>query len=251
MRSKKITRRVKRKTNKRRNNRRLTNKFRKYKKIIGGDDSLLSRPLPLTIRSTRSRGEALEVPQELDERRANKQKRELEEAAKKESEQEARMYKRRNTRSSDVAIIPVKKVVSSEGGYDSHSQVDATKITQFVLLNIQPGPQEVVLPVSNMLHSILVDVQPDKIMISDWKGDPRKMFPLDEPRYQNYFQLIDNLSNKYGGIPVIFYEIDKKLLTSAQCTHEQKGNRGGCSEYTDLWKTKYYKNGFYQEPTLI
>jgi len=142
-------------------------------------------------------------------------------------------------------FIP-KDVVPGKAGYNaSMPQVPFSRISEFVETQIEEGPQLVTLPVGGMSHIILVDVMPDKIMISDWRG--RKFIDGENPEYKNYKELISELNRKYRR-PVEFYFIDPVFLNEAEEKSISLGNRGGCSQYAYAWSELYYKKGYYEWP---
>lgn len=143
-------------------------------------------------------------------------------------------------------ILPEKNVVeqSASRGYTGHAQVSSNEIDKFVEEKISEGPQIVNFAVGNYNHAILVDVQPDKVMISDWKGDPRLSLTGNE-NYRNYFELLDALEKKH---PVEYYPIDLYLRDKADKQNILKGNAGGCSEYLYNWINVYYRPGRYFYP---
>jgi hypothetical protein len=258
--SKKTNKRTRtRKTNKRKTNKRKTNKRTrklrknyKGKKIGGGNEELILG---------RRRRDETSLEQGLDEaeiRRLNKEKNAIKNAEKiqaLEEEKSEDMFiqlhnslsrERRSTRGeSNNTFIP-KDVVPGKAGYNAvMNPVSFERIREFVETQIEEKPQLVTLPVSGMSHIILVDVQPDKIMISDWRG--RKFIDGEDPNYENYKQLMSELERKYRR-SVNFYFIDPVFLGKAEEKSNSMGKKGGCSEYAYAWSGLYYKKGYYEWP---
>ena len=254
MRSKKITRKVKRTTNKRKSNRRLTKKFRKHrKKYFGGGDPppppLTDTP-PLTRKS--SRGMQLLSSEELREEETLEQvlqrKKVKSRILREQKTAEIEFY--RNCfegKPVNRVFLSVKDVKPPSFSYTTQTMVDDTKIKEFVESKIEFGPQIVTFAVGRYNHAILVDVQKDgDIMISDWKGDPRDPYNtnsqfIDNPDYDNYFDLLNSLKEKYPGKEIKFYYINPYLKQEAEKVNNLKGNAGGCSHYVYSWVPFFYK----------
>jgi hypothetical protein len=256
-RSKKISRRIKIKTNKRRNNRHSTKKFRKHtKKIFGGETEAeigrRKRGIP------QMSSPVIEETLEQMSKRVRKEKKiqaiglgeevRAEEISDDKFKQlHASLSQQRTSKRGQCSntFVP-KDVVPGKVGYNAAMpQVSLDTIKEFVKTQIKPGPQLVTLPVGGMSHIILVDVQPDKIMISDWRG--RKFIDGENPSYENYKQLMSELETKYG-VSVQFYFLDPVLLEGAEEKSISLGKRGGCSEYAYAWSDLYYKQGYYEWP---
>ena len=140
----------------------------------------------------------------------------------------------------------IKDIINASKGYEGYSQVLPEQMEEFVREEIKPGPQKVTLVVGDQSHAILVDVQPDKIMISDWKGSKFVSDPIN-PRYKNYNELVQYLSS-INNKPIEFYPVDPFLLSESEKKSKRLGNLGGCSEYNELWSKIYYKKGYYEYP---
>jgi len=108
-----------------------------------------------------------------------------------------------------------------------------SKLTQFVT-TIKKGPQIVSLVVPPYRHAFLVDVQPTRIMISDWYG---KFFDKSH-NWKEYFTFLTKLSHHHE-LPVEFYEVDNAIWKQAIVKHQRFGG-GGCAEYIYAWTKKYY-----------
>jgi hypothetical protein len=149
-------------------------------------------------------------------------------------------------------IIPIIDVdpntINGAKGYRRHKQVTTENINSFVKDKIEFRPQVVNFAVGTYNHAILVDVQDENIMISDWNGD-ELIKSRNQKDNRNYRELIAALENKYGK-HVLFYDVDTDLKTAADEVHESKGDAGGCSEYLFSWLDVYYREGYYKDPYL-
>lgn len=111
-------------------------------------------------------------------------------------------------------------------GYKSNiKSVSYRELQEFVENEIKDGPQIVSIPMPPYRHAFLVDIQSDKIMISDWKG--LKSFENE------YFYLIKLLEQKYGR-KIEYYPVDENLYNSAKIHNDNNGG-GGCSYYIFSW----------------
>jgi hypothetical protein len=152
----------------------------------------------------------------------------------------------RDTRSNRNARLTTKHVVDGkEGYYASMPQVATHIIDDFVNVKIEEGPQRVTLPVGGSRYIILVDVQDDQIMISDWRG--RKFVDSDDPEFRNYKEMMTALHEKYDR-DVQFFFLDPVLLEIAEKKSDDNDKKGGCSEYVYAWSDLYYKKGHYKWP---
>jgi hypothetical protein len=123
------------------------------------------------------------------------------------------------------------------------------ELNDFVNNEINYGPQIVSIPVPNQRHAFLIDVQPKKIMISDWGGKEHKTSGLEyicgrknrkyEPRFKQYSDLMIKLEEKYG-TRIQYYAIDNELYNDAYKFSQECGGNGGCSNYIYAWVKKYY-----------
>jgi len=104
-------------------------------------------------------------------------------------------------------------------------------------------------PVGIYSHAILVDVEPDKVMLSDWNGDNVITNP-SSPDYRNYRELIQALEGKYDDRQINFYPVDPYLKSLADIVSQEKGDAGGCSEYLYSWLNVYYRKGHYENPFI-
>jgi len=132
-------------------------------------------------------------------------------------------------------------------GYTSTS-IKITKeaeLTKFINEEITNGPQIVSIPVPPYRHAFLVDVQPKKIMISDWGGEENKTLGITEndayePGWEQYSDLMIKLKKKYRR-PIEYYPVDQELYKIA-LNHNEINGGGGCSYYIYAWVQKYYPN---------
>jgi len=126
------------------------------------------------------------------------------------------------------------------------------EINKYVDNEIKEGPQICTIPAPPYRHAFLVDVQPDKIMISDWGGEAvrditqRMMTRPDgsQPTYYNetyktYADFLEKLQEKYDR-SIVFYPVDKEMNTCSRAIHKERGGTGGCSDYIYKWAKKYY-----------
>ena len=128
---------------------------------------------------------------------------------------------------------------SSETGFKSNANkpVDDETLTNFVYHEIKEGPQLVTLSVPPERHTILVNVQPSKIMISDWGGIEHKNLGESYEEWKQYSDFIAKLDER--GPPVDYYPIDKEIKREAE-GHREQCNGGGCSNYIFKWVQKHY-----------
>ena len=123
------------------------------------------------------------------------------------------------------------------------------ELIDFVKDEINHGPQIVSIPVPPQRHAFLVDVQRNKIMISDWGGEENKTVGLEyisgkknkkyEPPFKQYSDLMKKLEEKYKK-PIEYYAIDDELYNDAYKFSEECNGNGGCSNYIYAWVKKYY-----------
>jgi hypothetical protein len=132
-------------------------------------------------------------------------------------------------------------------GYTSTS-IKITKeaeLTKFINEEITNGPQIVSIPVPPYRHAFLVDIQPTKIMISDWGGEENKTLGIVgskyyQPGWEQYSDLMIKLEEKYKR-PIEYYPVDEELYKIA-VSHNERNGGGGCSYYIYAWVQKYYPN---------
>jgi len=132
-------------------------------------------------------------------------------------------------------------------GYTSTS-IKITKdaeLIKFINEEITDGPQIVSIPVPPYRHAFLVDIQPKKIMISDWGGEENKPLGIIgsedyQPGWEQYSDLMIRLEQKYKR-PIEYYPVDQELFKIA-VNHNERNGGGGCSYYIYAWVQKYYPN---------
>jgi len=144
---------------------------------------------------------------------------------------------------------------SSDGNAKNMKDIltNPKKIDAFVK-KIKPGPTLVTLPVAKMRHVLLIDVQPynEKIMVADWNANSFiELFETDRmasdiyknhvksnkkewEKWELYFTILAKIQEKYGDLPIEFYEIDEDLHADAH-TKSETCSGGGCSEYIIGW----------------
>ena len=132
-------------------------------------------------------------------------------------------------------------------GYTSTSNkiIKESELIKFINEQITFGPQIVSIPVPPYRHAFLVDVQPTKIMISDWGGEQNKTLGIIgsehyQPGWEQYSDLMIKLEEKYKR-PIEYYPVDEELYKCA-FNHNEINNGGGCSNYIYDWVQKYYPN---------
>lgn len=129
------------------------------------------------------------------------------------------------------------------------------ELDNYVDTQITEGPQICTIPAPPYRHAFLVDVQPDKIMISDWGGEAvrdithRMMSQPDDEMssqstyynetYKTYADFLEKLQEKYER-PIEFYPVDEEMNTCSRAVHKERGGTGGCSDYIYKWAKKYY-----------
>ena len=121
--------------------------------------------------------------------------------------------------------------------------VSDEQLNDFVYNDIQMGPQVVSIPIPPQRHAFLIDVQKDKIMVSDWGGEKNKtlgIYILDGKKNKNYdinwkqySELMLLLEEKYG-LPLEYYPVDKELYKISY-EHSKVCDGGGCSDYIYRW----------------
>jgi len=150
---------------------------------------------------------------------------------------------RTSTRGQSKNDMFIKKLgYVSEAGFNSAGVRHSTpnELTDFINNQITEGPQLVDIPVPSQRHTILVDIQPDKIMVSDWGGvDNRYAGKRSEP-WKTYTNLLDELERKYRR-KIVYYDVDEELHNIS--SKKMKAcSGGGCSDYIYAWVEKYYNN---------
>jgi hypothetical protein len=106
------------------------------------------------------------------------------------------------------------------------------------------GPQIVSIPVPPYRHAFLIDIEPKRIMVSDWGGEENKTLGLLKGKqyegWKQYSALMMQLENKYK-IPIQYYPVDESLHATAEQQNCDAGG-GGCSKYIYDWVKIYYPN---------
>ena len=128
-------------------------------------------------------------------------------------------------------LIPQMNLGKIPSSYISNiKSVSYIELENFVNNNIKYGPQIVSIPVPPFRHAFFIDVQSDKIMISDWKKISKKNY---NDGWEQYFDIMILLKKKYHQ-NIIYYPIDKKLYQIAKIHNDNNGG-GGCSYYIFSW----------------
>jgi len=143
--------------------------------------------------------------------------------------------------------IITKTLGKETGSYTSKSiaPVCQDELQKFINEEIEDGPQIVSIPVPPYRHAFLVDVQPKKIMISDWGGKKNKTAGiLGNKNYQagweQYSDLMSKLEKKYKK-PIEYYPVNKNIYKTAYKLNTERGG-GGCSYYIYEWVKEHYPN---------
>ena len=146
-----------------------------------------------------------------------------------------------------ILRIITKTLGKETTAYTSKSIAPAShaELNKFVNEEITEGPQIVSIPVPPYRHAFLVDVQPKKIMISDWGGKKNKTAGIlgnknYQPGWEQYSDLMIKLEEKYNR-PVEYYAVNKKLYNIANKLNTERGG-GGCSYYIYEWVKIYFPN---------
>lgn len=131
------------------------------------------------------------------------------------------------------------------------------ELNNYVYNEIKEGPQICTIPAPPYRHAFLVDVQTDKIMISDWGGEAVRYrtnsiitqvedgqitsLPNSDfnENYKTYDDFLEKLQEKYE-LPIEFYPVDEKMNTCSRAIHKERGGSGGCSDYIYKWAKKFY-----------
>jgi len=146
-------------------------------------------------------------------------------------------------------IMPTVSLGLIPSGYTSNIKaVSYEELINFVNNSINYGPQIVSLPVPPERHAFLVDIQNDRIMISDWGGYENKTRgeyqiqgrrnPNYMPNWKQYSDFMRELERKYN-LYVEYYPKDVELVEKSNIVNN-KCNGGGCSHYIYDWVKKYY-----------
>jgi len=136
-------------------------------------------------------------------------------------------------------LIPQLNLGKIPSGYISKIKpVSNEELKQFVDCEIKDGPQIVSIPVPPYRHAFMVDVRPDKIMVSDWYGTRNKTRGLIiDKKYENNWEQYSNmlvlLEEKYNR-RVEYYPVDNNLYKPAKIHNDINGG-GGCSYYIFSW----------------
>lgn len=143
--------------------------------------------------------------------------------------------------------IPTKQLLEPPKGsnpYKGNTKFASyEELTAFVYDKIEYGPQIVSIPVLPYRHAFLIDVQNDKIMVSDWGGEEnRKLYNIDKKNYygwKQYSDLMDMLEEKYKPRLIEYYHVDEEIQKKSG-KHNIVCDGGGCSHYIYEWTKKYY-----------
>lgn len=131
---------------------------------------------------------------------------------------------------------------------DTNKPVSDADLDKFVRNEIKKGPQIVSIPIYPQRHAFLVDIQSDKIMVSDWGGAKNKIRGIPmingkrnniyDKNWKQYSELFLKLESIHG-LPVVFYDVDPEIYKIANDSYI-KCDGGGCSHYIYAWVKKHY-----------
>jgi len=140
-----------------------------------------------------------------------------------------------------IGVISIGKNISGFKGSSSFASEDELNNLVDIL---EKGPTVVSIPIPpKERHAFLVDIQTDKIMISDWGGESNKTRGILTSKnynegWEQYSELMIKLVEKYKR-PIKYFRVDSKLKKETIAYHESvKG--GGCSYYIYKWLPIYY-----------
>ena len=134
------------------------------------------------------------------------------------------------------SIIPTLTLGKIRATYQSSIQISKHRQLRDFISTIQTGPQIVSLAVPPYRHAFLVDVQPTKILISDWNGAEKD----SDSNWEEYFSFLTLLHQKFNH-PIEYYNVDKDLWDDAMYK-QSIFSGGGCAHYIYTWTQKYYNN---------
>lgn len=148
----------------------------------------------------------------------------------------------RSTRGRNITLETVSLGSTNKNSFISPIKlVNETELYNFVYQDIKYGPQIVSLPVPPFRHAFLVNILPNKIMVSDWNGDDligrKKEEDVDFTQYTNFMELLEE---KYQGKPIKFYKVNDDIVKIANEKNSEFGG-GGCSEYIYRWVEEILK----------
>lgn len=155
------------------------------------------------------------------------------------------------TKKRSLPIMPLLSIGRIPSQYTSTSNrfLGQQELDRFVD-EISYGPQIISIPIPPQRHAFLIDIQKNKIMVSDWGGadnhyrgskkiNGKKNKNYDE-NWKQYYELFMKLEKKYK-LPIEFYPVDLDIYANAYISYVEC-NGGGCSKYIYEWKEKYYPN---------
>lgn len=145
----------------------------------------------------------------------------------------------RSTRSNNLSVKTVSLGSTDKTNFTSSKAEDYDDLKKFVDGDINDGPQIVSIPVPPYRHAFLVNVLPDKIMISDWRGNEKlkninRRVQRGQADWNQYYDFIELLEERYPNKLIKFYSVNKELFKIAFDKNGDFGG-GGCSEYIYSW----------------
>jgi len=147
------------------------------------------------------------------------------------------MSQTKRTTSRRGKLIPQLVLGKVGPGYNSNRPATQNELEQFVK-KFNVGPYIVSVPVKPQRHAFCIDIQTEKIMVSDWGGIDNETRDEEEPEWYEYCELLRRLSQQFN-LPIAFYETDEELYNEAD-VHNNLCGGGGCSYYIYKWVKKHY-----------
>jgi len=131
-------------------------------------------------------------------------------------------------------LIPTLTLGKIRAKYQSNIQLSNPKQLFEIISTIQTGPQIISLAVPPYRHAFLIDIQPYKILVSDWNGQDKDA----HSNWEEYYSFLHMLHEKYNK-PIEFYNVDQELWEDAMYK-QSIFSGGGCAHYIYEWTKKYY-----------
>jgi hypothetical protein len=151
-----------------------------------------------------------------------------------------------STRSKCGKVMPCFELGPVGTGYVAATvrRIPSDKETERAVKSFHVGLNNVTFPIGKERHSIAVDLVPGKhVAIIDWAVD-ELVRNVDED-FDYYRKLLSYIWNYHANesTPLKFAELDEVLYEIADEKAQLVGG-GGCAEYVDLYRRKYFP-GYY------